>query len=1422
MSEILNIDLLPSFFKRSEAFSRRLPSNGAGKLLPLLLALVIMIPSCGFPGTGDTQESGNPQQEILTASPVPSLLEDDLPPEISSETRQLILERMMETEIAFTNLSIADGLSQSVVTSMIQDSRGFMWFGTQEGLNRFDGHEFVIFKHEGDDPSSLSDNFILSLLEDRSGNLWIGTNGGGLNRYQRATESFIRYAHDPDDPSSLSSDIVNTLHEDHQGVLWLGTDAGLNRFVPDQGVFTQYLNDPSDATSLSADAVISIHEDSQRILWVGTVNGLNRMDRDSGAFTRYQHIDFDHQSLAMNIVQCIYEDRMGNLWIGTYSGGLDRFDRESGHFVHHQHNPYNNRTVANNSINTIFEDDWGVLWVGTHGGGLDIFNRDSMRFLHHQHDPGNSTSLGHNQVISIYQDQAGVLWFGTFGGGVSRFDPMRLKFGLYRADPGNYNSLNSNSIWGFAESASGVLWIATNGGGLNRFDRQYDRWRHFLHDPEDPSSLSNDIIYSLFQDREGILWIGTGGSGVDRFDPRKEQFEHIGLPGLVLSVFEDREGMLWIGSTGGLFSFDRATQQFTSYPSDPADDSSLSSDAVSHVTEDQEGQLWISTITGGINRFDRQTEQFRPYRHDPENSNSLIHDMVISIYADTKGILWIATAEGLDRFDPTAETFVHYGERDGLPGALVYGILEDDQGYLWLSTNAGLSQFDPQNEIFKNYDVADGLQSNEFNQGALFKSTRGEMFFGGLNGFNYFFPDQINRSSYIPPIVITNFELFNEPVGIGGGSPLQHSITETSEIELDWTQDFFSFEFASLHYSLPDRNQYAYMMQGLDKDWNEVGTRRFAGYTSVPPGEYTFRVRGTNSDGIWNQEGASIGITITPPFWQTWPFRFLIAALIIGGSLGGFALRIRYIEGQRKQLAIQVDERTKELRAALVEVKRAKEAAEAANRAKSVFLANMSHELRTPLNAILGFSQLMLSEPLRPQEDVGVLSVEQKENLRIIARSGEHLLNLINDVLEMSKIEAGRASLNQRNFDLFRVLDGVDDMFILRAEQKGLTLSLEVDPEVPQYVWGDEGKLRQLLMNLIGNAVKFTQQGSVELRVHVAEDSDYVPVGPSLESAYPAIVLGFEVVDTGSGIPVEDLEVIFDPFVQAASGEEPQEGTGLGLSISQQFARLMGGEITASSELGVGSTFEAMIPLRLGEQPTVDDRGPSQRAIGLEPGQPVYRILVVDDKESNRRLLVKLLEPLGFDIREAIHGKHAIDIWEDWEPHVIFMDMRMPVMDGYEATRKIKSTTKGQATVIIAITASALEEDRLIILSEGCDGYMRKPFRGSELYEKLSKHLGVRILYEEVRDPGLVVREDASREVEALKQELAKWLAELEGDWVTSLERAAILGELARIDELLEQERTRHPEQIAMLATLAEKFDHETILKIIHDSRELK
>jgi signal transduction histidine kinase/ligand-binding sensor domain-containing protein len=834
--------------------------------------------------------------------------------------------------LRFEHLTSEDGLASNRVTSVIRDRKGFMWFGTFDGLNRYDGYEIEVYRHDPGDENSLSANFVVALHEDRDGFLWVGTNGGGLNRYDPRTEQFTHYRHEPANPHTLSNDSVMALYLDREGILWIGTDGGgLNRYDPSTESFTRYSQDPNDPFSLSHNVVWAILEDERGTLWVGTDGGgLNRFDRETERFSAYRHDPDKPDSLRDDSVLALAEGLDGSLWVGTRRSGLARFDLKTERFIHYQHDPEDPFSLSHNNILDLHATQSGILWIGTGGGGLNRFDIQAERFSWYLSDPNNPYSLSHNQIKKVYTDSSGLLWLATVGGGVDLVDLERKPFTHYHSKPGDPNSVSSNDVTGLYEDRAGVLWLGTSSGGLNRLDRQTTQYTHYMHDPNDPQSLSDNTVRAIVEDGDGMLWLATRG-GLNRFDPKTEQFTvyHASpddpsslLHDSVWNVDLDSQGMLWIGTSLGLNKLDPRSGQFlVAYRYDPDDSHSLSGTTVTVIHEDQAGTLWFGTLGDGLNRFDRETEHFTQYKHDPADSQSLGDNTVWTIHEDSEGVLWIGTSAGLDRFDPNEGQFVHYGEDDGLPRGGVMSILEADASLsrqagsnLWLGTSSGLYKLNPRTEALRRYDVGDGLQGNEFWWGSAVKSTSGELFFGGGNGVTAFYPDQIQDNPHVPQVVLTDFRLANKPVEIAEDSALQQAIAETEHLTLTHEERVISFEFAALDYRSPGKNRYRYMLEGFDEDWTEVGSdRRFVTYTNLDPGEYTFRVLGSNSDGIWNEEGASLGLTITPPWWQTpWAMGILLV-FVVAGMYGAYRWRVRNLEARSRELEIQVTQRTQQL-----------------------------------------------------------------------------------------------------------------------------------------------------------------------------------------------------------------------------------------------------------------------------------------------------------------------------------------------------------------------------------------------------------------------------------------------------------------------------------------------------------------------------
>jgi len=1072
------------------------------RFLLVLISLLLLTSACDQP-------SIVPPASTESTSPNVDLLNEDLQ----------LQAPLVLGNIRFDHITVEDGLSQNGAFAILQDSDGFMWFGTQDGLDKYDGQSFTAYRHDPDNANSPSDNWIWALHEDQSGTLWIGTLNGGLNRYDRETGTFTHYQNDPDNPQSLSHNEVLAIYEDSDSFLWIGTRVGLDRFDNETESFTHYPQ--------ITDAVHAIHQTQDGLLWVGTEGGgFNRFNLETESITQFLNNANDPQSLIDNNIWTIYEDSFDILWLGT-DAGLERFDRESGTFNHHQNNPADPQSLSFNSIRTIYEDPWGALWIGTDGGGLDRFDRETEAFSHFQYDPGDPDSLSHYSVYDLFQDQEGVLWIGTYGGGIDKLFWGSLDYAYFKHNHNKPNSLSDNDIRGIYEDQSGMLWVGTN-GGLNRFDRKTGQWHHYQHDPDDPFSISSNVVGDVLEDRDGLLWVGTMDHGLNRYDPETEHFtryqndpnDPTSLRGSFISgIIQDRQGILWIGSMdGGLNSYDPESGYFTHYLSDANDPDSIYSDNIFTIYEDHQGWLWIGTFGDGLNRYDRANNKFTNYQTDPNDSSSLNNNLVTSILEDSEGTLWIGTAGGLNKFDRETETFTHYREKDGLPNDLIVGILEDEGGNLWLSTNHGLSTFNPQTETFTNFDVNDGLQSNEFNGIAYHKSNSGEVFFGGIRGLNAFYPDRIQENNlYVPEVALTRLTQGSEDI------ELDQPINYLTEMTLYWPDNYFEFEFAALSFAQPDKNQYAYILEGLDDNWNEIGTRNYGKYTHLPGGTYTLRLKGSNNDGVWNETGTAIEITIVPPFWETWVFRGIVLLAITGGITGFHSFRVQRTHTRNRELEKLVEERTTELRERVT----ADAVAEERNR--------LARDLHDAVSQSL-FSASLISEALPEVLQSNPDSVESLlQKLRILSRGA--LAEMRNLLMELRPDALLDAPLKDLLEQLGQAATG----------REGFSASITADKcDLPDDVHIVFYRIAQESLN---NIVKYAEANQVEISVRCKTN----------EVSGDLIQAEILICDDGVGFDLADT---------------PSER--FGLKIMEERCAAVGAVLTIKSKPGDGTQVHAM------------------------------------------------------------------------------------------------------------------------------------------------------------------------------------------------------------------------------------------------------
>ncbi len=822
-------------------------------------------------------------------------------------------------DLKLAHLTTNDGLSQGYVTAILQDRRGFMWFATRDGLNRYDGNSFVVYKHDPNDPGSLSSNFIQDLIEDDQGYLWTTTNTG-VNKFDPTTERFTRYLHDPNNANSIGGASVKSIAQDSRGYLWFGTeDGGLDRLDARTGTFTHYRND-SDGQFVGR--ITQVIADSRGDIWFVGERGLFHLNQQTGQITCPPAT---RNGLG---AESVYEDEVGNLWMLVDSPvfGLVKYDRQAQRLTRY---PLGARSVGavpsttngGSANSTLAADGQNGFWVPS-SLGLYYFDRRTERYTYRfQHEENNPDSLDSNAVMSVYQDKGGLLWVGTENSGLNILNFRQEHLGLYQHRPGDPNSLTPGRVKAIYQESNGVLWVGLFPRALDRVDRKTGEITHYLPKPGHENTLGKGTnVDSLYKDAAGYLWVGGGGSGLDRLDERTGRVKHYRhnpddpnslISDNVYTIYGDQNGHMWVGEQGGVSRFDPATEGFTNYRPVPDNPASLAN-TVWVIYQDRSDTLWAGTWGGVLIRFDEEAKTFVNYTPDSRAPQRLNGGGINTIHEDRAGALWVGTFDGLYRYNRKDGTFTRYTETEGLPSSAIRCILEDGAAKLWLSTDKGISRLDPQTETFRNYDVSDGLQSNEFSTGC-YQGRDGEIFFGGSNGFNAFLPENVLDNPYIPPVVITSFKIFNKLVPIGAKSVLTKAIPYVDSLTLSHRDSVFSFEFAALSYANSHKNRYRYKLENFDPGWNEVGSKqRLATYTNLDPGKYVFRVEGSNSDGVWNEEGVSLPILITPPWWRTNWFRAICAVVVLALLWGAYELRVRQFHHEFDMtLEARVGERTR-------------------------------------------------------------------------------------------------------------------------------------------------------------------------------------------------------------------------------------------------------------------------------------------------------------------------------------------------------------------------------------------------------------------------------------------------------------------------------------------------------------------------------
>lgn len=1045
---------------------------------------------------------------------------------------------------------IFEGLTNNRVSTIFQDNKGFIWVGTYSGLHRYDGLNFQVYSTSSDS-TSINDNYIGSIFEDSQGELWIGT-GNGVALYNREKDNFSRFKLQSETKvQGGEANLVNTILEDDSGEIWVSSGAsGLFVFDREQEKFLPY----EVMGIVSINAIIAGKED---ILWLATLqNGLVKLNTSTGGKEFFRHDPSNSNSISSNNLKTITLDRDGNLWAGTRSQGLNKMLVDQGNvsFIRYFHDPKNPLSLFNNNIYKLYVDSKGYLWSCNENGGLHLYDKEKDGFYRYLNDPKNPNSLTHNSIWNIFQDNQNRYWIGTAQSGINLADPYAAKFTHYFKNPLNPESLSNDIIRDFLESKNGNIWVATDGGGLNYFDRSKGTFKTYKNDTKNPKSIGSDAVISLNEDQDGKLWVGTWAGGLNiLLDEEKGIFTSFNkwikndkYPFRHVFDVQFEENYIWVAAFDeGLYRYDKKTNELQLFKSIETEKDGISSNQPIRIFEDSKQNLWIGSLSGLslLQNKDKAIGKFKVYQPSDSDSNSLPGNSIRQIIEDRNQQIWIASDKGLSIYNPDGDNFKTYNKSDGLPSNEVNSIVEDDNGFLWIGTIKGISKFDPINEVFTNFDKLDGLQGNEFSRYSVLKTSKGELLFGGINGFNLFHPEKLNSNPYAPPVYFTDLKIFNQPVDFNkSGSPLQKHISATDTLFLSYRENVLTFDFIALNFTNTQHNQYAYFLEGFESEWNYVGTQRNATYTNLNPGTYTFRVKAANNDGLWNEEGTSLVLIITPPFWMTAWFIIVASLLVLFLLLLAYKLRVRAMYEQNKQLENTVEERT-------AMVKNVNSELNKHINEKDKLLSIIAHDLRNPFISIIGYMEFL------EEEFENTKNSEHLENIKYLLNVSRNTHNLLENLLQWAIKKTKVFEVKPEVIDVSKMVDSALGMVSSQAFYKKITLEKSSSENV--FIYADQNMILTVLRNLISNAIKFSNQNS-RIEIIIQEKSGDVIIA---------------VHDHGIGMEESVLNRLFSKSNDQKTGTMGEFGTGLGLVLCQEIIQKHDGKIWAESIPGKGSTF---------------------------------------------------------------------------------------------------------------------------------------------------------------------------------------------------------------------------------------------------------
>jgi len=1206
----------------------------------------------------------------------------------------------------FEHLTINDGLSQSSVNALAQDRRGYLWVGTQDGLNRYDGYRFDVMRYDPDDPRSLANNNITTIFEDRAGILWVGTNDGTVHRYDRDSNDFERFRITGSRRDAGSADTSLDVHEiceTSDGKFWIGTDLqGIFLFDNGLGTF-------EPLTTVREQSINVLKEVQSNELWVGSSQGLRRYLSKGGTLIP---LDADNASLLDEDVRTIEVLRSGQVWAAGSNSVISRFTPDGA--LLGRITVRSTERGSRYSIRSILQDSASRIWVGLIGGGLKVLTDNGETIVDVVHSTSDPYSLPTSTAYSLLEDKSGVLWVGSLEAGLSRSVAGAASFTHFRHVPGDPSSLSDNMVIEFAEDENNGVWVGSSGGGLSYLAPNSSRFIHHRADPADPSSLSSDRIWGMYLEPGGVLWVGTWGGGLNRFETATASVQRFmpndspgALPGaIVTAIVGDGAGGLYAGLVdGGLVHRAAGGTGFRRLALFNAGDELTRPVNIAALYYDSKDRLWAGTWSRGLCVAARKDENFRCHAHDPTDRHTINNNNIRAINEDLDGGIWIATGGGIARYDEESGEFERFTSSEGLIPGVIYAVVPEQSGVLWLSSNRGLMRYDVHQREGRHYEYKDGLQANEFNGGAALRTRAGQIYFGGVGGITRFDPSDLVGNPLPPEVVITNFSLFNSPVAFSRNDPasiLKKPISETTSLELRYDQNFIGFEFSALHFVSPERNRYAYLLEGLDHRWTETDARRrFASYANVDPGDYVFRVRAANSDGVWSVNDAAIGIHIAPPWWLTWWAKSLLALITAMSLLLFVQWRLRVLRVHARQLADEVRKRTAKIVAQKDTIERQAAHLEDALESKSRFFARLSHEFRTPITLILG----PIDESLRE-----AIPDAAKRSLALAKRNGQRLLHLVDQLLTLAR-HGGQQHVERLPIALAPVARLIVAEFNSAAAQKGIEITLDVVDDV--WVESNADALQTILVNLVSNALKYTEAGG-SIAVSVArEGGDAV----------------MRVADSGVGIAAKHLGGVFNLFER---GPATGPGTGIGLTLVKELIDAHEGIIGIDSIPGTGTTvtvrLKSVVP-QAGTTPStlippdldaeIYMQGPSLRDTPTpDTDRDLAEILIIDDNDDMRLFIVELLQE-DYRCIEAHDGTTGLAQAIERIPDAVICDVMMPGLDGFEVLQRLRSDEHTSHVPIVMLTARGDEASRLKGLRERADDYLAKPFLPDELRYRL-------------------------------------------------------------------------------------------------------